>query len=45
LQDYDLSQAVANELQEKADILTNYKKKPNDNTYEAKMALLLSQLY
>lgn len=33
LQDYDLSQAVAQELSEKSDILTHYKKKPQDNTY------------
>lgn len=45
LQDYDLSQAVANELNEKADILTYFKKKPADTTYDCKMALLLSQQY
>mmetsp|Transcript_23542 Transcript_23542/g.27012 ORF Transcript_23542/g.27012 Transcript_23542/m.27012 type:complete len:135 (+) Transcript_23542:24-428(+) len=45
LQDYDLSQPVAQELSEKADILTHYKKKPSDNSYDAKMSLLLSQLY
>ena len=45
LQDYDLSQAVANELNEKADILTHYKKKPTDSSYDTKMALLLSQQY
>ena len=33
LQDYDLSEPVAHELWEKADILTYYKKKPNDSTY------------
>jgi deoxyadenosine/deoxycytidine kinase len=33
LQDFDLSQAVAQELSEKSDILTHYKKKPNDSTY------------
>lgn len=33
LQDSDLSQAVAAELNEKAEILTHYKKKPTDNTY------------
>lgn len=33
LQDFDLSQAVAQELSEKTEILTNYKKKPTDNTY------------
>jgi hypothetical protein len=33
LQDFDLSQAVAQELSEKTEILTNYKKKPADNTY------------
>ena len=33
LQDYDLSEPVAHELSEKADILTHYKKKPSDNTY------------
>ena len=33
LQDFDLSQAVAQELSEKSDILTYYKKKPSDNSY------------
>lgn len=33
LQDTDLSQAVAAELNEKSEILTHYKKKPTDNTY------------
>jgi hypothetical protein len=33
LQDLDLSQVVAQELTEKAEILTHYKKKPSDNTY------------
>ena len=33
LQDFDLSQAVAQELGEKSDILTYYKKKPNENSY------------
>jgi deoxyadenosine/deoxycytidine kinase len=33
MQDQDLAQAVAQELSEKSDILTHYKKKPSDNTY------------
>ena len=40
LQDLDLSQVVAQELTEKAEILTHYKKKPTDNSYgkEEKLA-------
>lgn len=33
LQDFDLSQPVAQELSEKSDILTHYKKKPTENSY------------
>jgi hypothetical protein len=33
MQDFDLSQAVAQELGEKSDILTYYKKKPSDNSH------------
>lgn len=45
LQDFDLSQAVAQELGEKSDILTYYKKKPNDNTYGKSKVLMHSPSY
>lgn len=44
LQDYDLSEPVAHELSEKADILTHYKKKPTDNTYGKQLYINLCNI-
>jgi len=45
LQDFDLSQAVAQELSEKSDILTYYKKKPSDNSYGKLISFCIKHIH